>query len=145
MELNPTGDRSQVVFLRGQYWGQPCLIFLLIILKYDNLIKFTDDTMLEELSICLRIGRPCRGIWIGWIDGLRPIVCTLTRPSARSCNLVTKIPIIATGLDGKLHKEKYLGLLVDSWLNMRQQCAHVAKEDNSIQACIRNIVAGPGR
>jgi len=50
-----------------------------------------------EVLICLRVARPYRGIWIGWIAGLKPMGCDSTRPNAESCTLAAITPGNAKG------------------------------------------------
>jgi len=65
-----------MVLLKDQYWGESCLISLLMTsmraLSAPSVsLQITPNWL--EVSICLRVARPYRGIWIGWIAGLKPV------------------------------------------------------------------------
>ena len=66
--------------------------------------------------MCLRVGRPYRGIWTGWINGLRPTVCAAMRPSSESCTLVTTTPGNATGLGQSGWKAAQRERIWEGWL-----------------------------
>ena len=69
-----------------------------------------------EVSICLRVGGLCRGIWTGWIDGLRSIVWGSTTPNARSCTSVTTTRCHTTGLGKSSWKSDQRKRTLGSWL-----------------------------
>ncbi|KAJ7419637.1 hypothetical protein BTVI_24646 [Pitangus sulphuratus] len=80
VELHPEGIQSLLVTPRDQYWGQS--FFSILISDRDEgmectLMKFSDQQQAGVgVFICWRVGRLCREIWTGWIDG----------PSNCSCN-----------------------------------------------------------
>jgi len=61
-------------FPRSQYWGLSCSISLLMTWTKGSRVPSVSLQMTpswEDVLICLGIGRPYRGIWTGWITGLR--------------------------------------------------------------------------
>ena len=86
---------------RAQFWGWSCLTSLSMIwmrgFSAPSVILQMTPSWVEGL-ICSRVGRLCRGIWTGWINGPRSIVWGSTRLSAGSYTWVTTTPCNATGL-----------------------------------------------
>lgn len=108
MELNPP-NWSEVVFFRGQYRGQPCLISLLIV-WIRGLSKFTGNTELRGSTDLCEEGPTEKS---GWAGSMRLVVSGLERPSARSCTLVTTTPE-GTG-EVEAQGRLYLSLQLSEW------------------------------
>lgn len=86
----------------------PCFLpamgtFPQVALSGDGLASKADG-----LRVCRREGKLCRGLWVGWINGLQPAVSISTRGGAGCCSWLRTTPHISKAwgrVAGKLTKE----------------------------------------